>query len=110
MEKKFFNYKNKKIAYVDEGNGAPIIFFHGNPTSSFLYRNIISNLKDRYRCIAADMIGMGDSDKINNPGPMTYTFDLHYEYLSQFIGDLKLEKKSYSCWSRLGRTACYQVG
>ena len=94
MEKKFFNYKNKKIAYVDEGNGDPIIFFHGNPTSSFLYRNIISNLKDKYRCIAADMIGMGDSDKIDNPGPMTYTFDLHYEYLSQFIMDLKLEKKA----------------
>ena len=44
MEKNFFRFNDKKIAYVDEGDGDPIIFFHGNPTSSFLYRNIIKNL------------------------------------------------------------------
>ena len=49
-----------KIAYVDVGTGDPIIFFHGNPSSSYLYRNIIKNLNSGYRCIAADMIGMGD--------------------------------------------------
>ena len=57
-EKKFFKYDDRRIAYVDEGEGDPIIFFHGNPTSSFLYRNIIKNLKNQYRCIAADMLGM----------------------------------------------------
>ncbi len=82
-EKKFFKYDDRRIAYVDEGEGDPIIFFHGNPTSSFLYRNIIKNLKNQYRCIAADMLGMGDSDKLENSGHISYTFKLHYEYLSE---------------------------
>ena len=93
MDKKFCEYKNKKIAYVDEGSGDPIIFFHGNPTSSYLYRNIISDLKDKYHCFAADMVGMGDSDKLDNPGHMTYTFQTHYEYLSAFIDSLNIDKK-----------------
>ena len=48
-EKKFFTHKDKKIAYVDVGTGDPIIFFHGNPSSSYLYRNIIKNLNSGYR-------------------------------------------------------------
>ncbi|SVA67208.1 uncharacterized protein METZ01_LOCUS120062, partial [marine metagenome] len=78
---------------VDEGDGDPIIFFHGNPTSSYLYRHIISDLKGEYRCLAADMIGMGDSDKLDNSGHMTYTFQTHYEYLSTFIESLNIDKK-----------------
>ena len=93
IEKKFFTHKNKKIAYVDVGTGDPIIFFHGNPSSSYLYRNIIKNLNSGYRCIAADMIGMGDSDKLDNPGHMTYTFDTHFEYLSELIKSLNLNEK-----------------
>ena len=57
----------QKIAYVDEGKGQPILFIHGNPTSSYLWRNIIKVLVDKYRCIAPDLIGMGDSDKLDNP-------------------------------------------
>jgi|TARA_B100000929_G_scaffold218553_1_gene175196 haloalkane dehalogenase len=93
MNKKYCKYNNKKIAYVDEGDGDPIIFFHGNPTSSYLYRHIISDLKGEYRCLAADMIGMGDSDKLDNSGHMTYTFQTHYEYLSTFIESLNIDKK-----------------
>ena len=93
IDKKFFTHKNKKIAYVDVGTGDPIIFFHGNPSSSYLYRNIIKNLNSGYRCIAADMIGMGDSDKLDNPGHMTYTFDTHFEYLSELIKSLNLNEK-----------------
>ena len=93
MNKKYCEYNNKKIAYVDEGDGDPIIFFHGNPTSSYLYRHIISDLKGEYRCLAADMIGMGDSDKLDNSGHMTYTFQTHYEYLSTFIESLNIDKK-----------------
>lgn len=93
MNKKFHEHNNKKIAYVDEGSGETIIFFHGNPTSSYLYRNIIANLQDEYRCCAADMIGMGDSDKLDNSGHMTYTFQVHYEYLSAFIDSLNIDKK-----------------
>ena len=58
MNKKYCEHNGKRIAYIDEGNGDPIIFFHGNPTSSYLYRNIISDLKDEYHCFAADMIGI----------------------------------------------------
>ena len=93
MKKKYCEYNNKRIAYVDEGNGDPIIFFHGNPTSSYLYRNIIFDLKGEYRCLAADMIGMGDSDKLDNSSHMTYTFQTHYEHLCSFIDSLNLEKK-----------------
>ena len=85
MNKKYCEHNGKRIAYVDEGNGDPIIFFHGNPTSSYLYRNIILDLKDEYHCFAADMIGMGDSDKLDNSSHMTYTFQTHYEYLCSFI-------------------------
>ncbi len=93
MNKKYCEHNGKRIAYIDEGNGDPIIFFHGNPTSSYLYRNIISDLKDEYHCFAADMIGMGDSDKLDNSSHMTYTFQTHYEYLCSFIESLNLDKK-----------------
>ena len=66
MNKKFLKCSNKKIAYVDEGKGDILLFLHGNPTSSYLWRNIIKNLKSKYRCIAPDLIGMGDSDKLDN--------------------------------------------
>ena len=93
MKKKYCEHNNKRIAYVDEGNGDPIIFFHGNPTSSYLYRNIIFDLKGEYRCLAADMIGMGESDKLDNSSHMTYTFQTHYEHLCSFIDSLNLEEK-----------------
>ena len=67
MNKKFITFRSKNIAYLDEGEGQPLLFIHGNPTSSFLWRNIIKGLKNKYRCIAPDLIGMGDSDKIKNP-------------------------------------------
>ena len=53
----------KSMSYVDEGRGDPIVFLHGNPTSSYLWRNIIPYLTDKARCIAPDLIGMGKSDK-----------------------------------------------
>ena len=53
-----------EMAYVDVGAGDPIVFLHGNPTSSFLWRNVIPHLSDRARCLAPDLIGMGDSGKI----------------------------------------------
>ena len=52
------------MAYVDTGAGDPVIFLHGNPTSSFLWRNVLGPLSARARCIAPDLIGMGDSDKL----------------------------------------------
>jgi len=67
LDKKFITVKGKRIAYVEMGEGDPIVFQHGNPTSSYLWRNIMPQLAGRGRCIAVDLIGMGDSGKLDNP-------------------------------------------
>lgn len=72
----------KRMAYVEVGQGDPIIFQHGNPTSSYLWRNIMPYASDSGRCIALDLIGMGDSDKLEGAGPESYTFPEHYEHFS----------------------------
>jgi haloalkane dehalogenase len=69
------------MAYVDVGQGDPIVLLHGNPTSSYLWRNVIPYLQGLGRCIAPDLIGMGDSDKLPNSGPTAYTFVEHRRYL-----------------------------
>ena len=69
------------MAYVEMGDGDPIVFQHGNPTSSYLWRNIMPALAERGRCIAVDLIGMGDSDKLEDAGPDAYTYTQHREYL-----------------------------
>ena len=73
------------MAYHARGEGAPIIFLHGNPTSSYLWRNVMPELEGRGRLIAPDLIGMGDSGKLPNPGPDTYRFVTHQKYLAAFI-------------------------
>ena len=77
MNKKFIKIKNKNIAYIDEGKGNILLFIHGNPTSSYLWRNIINSLKNNYRCIAPDLIGMGGSDKLDNPSQENYSLKEH---------------------------------
>ncbi len=89
--KKFIDVNGKKMAYVEMGEGDPIVFQHGNPTSSYLWRNIMPHLKNQGRCIAVDLIGMGDSDKLENPGPDRYTFVEHRDYL-------------HAAWKALGVT------
>lgn len=69
------------MAYVDEGSGDPIVLLHGNPTSSYLWRNIIPHISGLGRCVAPDLIGMGDSDKLKASGPAAYTFAEHRQYL-----------------------------
>jgi haloalkane dehalogenase len=73
------------IAYHERGEGAPILFLHGNPTSSYLWRNVIPELEGRARLIAPDLIGMGDSGKLTNVTPDTYRFVTHRNYLAAFI-------------------------
>ena len=68
------------MSYVEMGEGEPIIFQHGNPTSSYLWRNIMPHLADQGRCIAIDLIGMGDSDKLEDSGPDRYTLLEHRDY------------------------------
>lgn len=91
------NYPRKTVdinssfmSYVDSGSGDVVMFLHGNPTSSFLWRNIIPLLDGSSRCIAPDLIGMGDSGKPENCG---YTFLEHYNYLSEFIEKVVPEEK-----------------
>ncbi|MGE0625668.1 MAG: haloalkane dehalogenase [Pseudomonadales bacterium] len=72
----------KRMAYVEMGEGDPIVFQHGNPTSSYLWRNVMPHVQDKGRCIALDLIGMGDSEKLQNSGPDRYTFAEHYTYFS----------------------------
>jgi len=90
MGKWSFAVKGRSMAYVDVGQGEPIVFLHGNPTSSYLWRNIIPHLQDGYRCIAPDLIGMGESDKIENSDESSYTFVEHRSYLDPFLDHLDL--------------------
>ena len=78
----------KTMAYVEMGQGDPIVFQHGNPTSSYLWRNIMPHLADQGRCIAVDLIGMGDSEKLDDPGPDSYTFTEHREYFDAALAAL----------------------
>ena len=68
------------MAYVESGEGEPIVFVHGNPTSGHLWRNVVPHAEAHGRCIALDLIGMGDSDKLPESGPESYTFHEHRRY------------------------------
>ena len=73
------------MAYLESGQGDPIVFLHGNPMSSYLWRNVIPRLEGIGRCIAPDLIGMGDSDKLPDSGPESYGFFQHREYLEALL-------------------------
>jgi haloalkane dehalogenase len=80
-----------KMAYVEKGVGDAVVFLHGNPTSSYLWRNIIPYLEGSARCIAPDLIGMGDSDKLAGSGPDSYTFAQHSKFLDGFLESISIE-------------------
>ncbi|RRB04413.1 haloalkane dehalogenase [Larkinella rosea] len=82
-----------EMAYVETGSGDPIVFLHGNPTSSYIWRNIIPHVQPFGRCIAPDLMGMGDSDKLPNDGPETYAFVDHRRYLDQFLAALSITER-----------------
>jgi haloalkane dehalogenase len=83
----------QEMAYVEVGNGDPIVFLHGNPTSSYLWRNIIPYLEGSGRCIAPDLIGMGDSDKLQGSGPNSYTFIEHRSFLDALLDLLGIHQR-----------------
>ncbi len=88
--KKFMEVMGRRMAYIDEGEGAPIVFAHGNPTSSYLWRNVMPACRGLGRLIACDMIGMGDSEKLPDSGPGRYTYAEQRDYLFSLWEQLKL--------------------
>jgi len=86
FESRYVEVLGSRMHYVDEGEGEPILFLHGNPTSSYLWRNVIPFVTDDYRAIAVDLIGMGKSDKPD----LEYTYQDHKRYLDAFIEALDL--------------------
>ena len=73
------------MAYVELGEGLPIVFLHGNPASSYMWRNIMPILAPHGRCIAPDLIGMGDSEKLDGDDPMRYGFLQHRRFIEGLL-------------------------
>jgi haloalkane dehalogenase len=81
------------MAYVEEGAGDPIVFLHGNPTSSYLWRNVIPHVGPLGRCIAPDLVGMGDSDPLPDSGPGRYRFVDHRRCLDGLLEALDVRER-----------------
>ncbi|HEU4361521.1 MAG TPA: haloalkane dehalogenase [Mycobacterium sp.] len=88
FESQWFDSTRGRVHYVDEGSGPPILFCHGNPTWSFLYRNIITGLRDQFRCIALDYLGFGLSDR---PAGFGYTIEEHAAVVGELVDHLGLD-------------------
>ena len=87
-EKRHVTVNGRRMAYIEAGTGDPIVFLHGNPTSSYLWRNIIPHADAFGRCIAPDLIGMGDSEPSGSTGPDAYDFFEHRDYLDGLLDAL----------------------
>lgn len=88
MSRHFADVDGIRMAYREQGEGDPVVFLHGNPTSSHLWRHIIPHVADLGRCLAPDLVGMGDSQKLPDPGPGSYTFVEHRHYLDGLLDEL----------------------
>ena len=84
----WFDSSRGRVHYIDEGAGPPILLCHGNPTWSFLYRDIITRLRDRFRCVAVDYLGFGLSDR---PAGFGYTIEEHAEVIGELVDHLGLD-------------------
>ena len=91
LDQKTIAVLGRQMSYVEIGTGTPIVFQHGNPTSSYLWRNIMPQLSAVGRCIAIDLIGMGNSEKLDPSGPERYTFEAHRQYFDSALAALKVE-------------------
>ncbi|MGE4606233.1 MAG: haloalkane dehalogenase, partial [Myxococcota bacterium] len=92
--KQRIDVKGRSMAYVEVGSGDPIVFLHGNPTSSYLWRNVIPHLEGLGRCIAPDLIGMGDSEKLEDSGPDSYRFAEHRQYLDGLLDAIGVDSNA----------------
>jgi haloalkane dehalogenase len=91
FEKRWLDVDGVPMAYVDVGEGDPIVFLHGNPTSSYLWRNVLPHVVPLGRCIAPDLVGMGDSGKLPEPGAWSYSFVEHRRYLDGLLDGLGVD-------------------
>src|SRR5882724_1578354 len=92
-QKQYQQVLGLEMAYIDEGQGDPIVFIHGNPTSSYAWRNILPYVQGVGRIIAPDLIGMGDSQKLPVSGPVSYTFVEHRRYLDALLEALAVHER-----------------
>ena len=90
IQKKYIEIAGKKMAVIDEGSGEPIVFLHGNPTSSYLWRNIAPNFKETNRIIVPDLMGMGDSEKLDGIDNPDCNLMGHYDFLDQLLDKLEI--------------------
>lgn len=93
-EKRYADVLGTRMAYVDVGSGDPIVLQHGNPTSSYLWRNVIPHLEGLGRCIAPDLVGMGDSAKLEGSGPDRYTFVEHRRHFDALLEQLGVRENA----------------
>jgi haloalkane dehalogenase len=88
FESRWFDSSAGRMHYIDEGAGPPILFLHGNPTWSFLYRHIVTRLRDGFRCIAVDYLGFGLSER---PEAYGYTIEEHGRIVAELVDHLQLD-------------------
>jgi haloalkane dehalogenase len=94
QSKSYTSVYERNMAYVDVGGGPrTFVLLHGNPTSSYLWRNVIPHVQHLGRCVAPDLIGMGDSDKLRDSRPGTYSFATHSRYLSGLLDAIELPEQ-----------------
>jgi haloalkane dehalogenase len=110
-EKRYATVLGKRMAYVEAGRGDPIVFLHGNITSSFMWRNVLPHLEDVARCIAIDNIGQGDSEKLRPSGPGSYRLGEHQRYVDGMLAALQVDRNVtfvvHDWGSQLGFTWAY---
>jgi len=87
---KYREIRGRRMAYVDQGEGEAIVFQHGQPTSSYVWRNVMPHLQGLGRLVACDLIGMGESDKLTPPGPDRYSYSEHRDHLFELWDALEL--------------------
>ena len=86
---KYRTFEGLRLAHIDEGRGPPVVFIHGEPTWSFLWRNVMRPIRDAgYRCIAPDLPGFGRSDKPIDVA--WYTYDRHTQSMARLFVELNL--------------------
>ena len=106
---KCLDIEGRSLAYVDVGEGPPVVLVHGNPTSSYLWRHVIPPLVGAgHRCLAPDLIGMGESSKLADIGPRTYSYAVHLTYFNAWMDSLGLTEPAILVGHNWGVPLCFE--